>query len=71
MRAQCARQSLAKIPASSVAVAVDDADFIIAEAVNAIFIEQEERVINKELSHAVTLEIKNISSRPSLVGKEE
>ena len=71
MRAQCARQSLAKIPASSVAVAVDDADFIIAEAVNAIFIEQEECVINKKLPHPITLEIENIPARPSFVGEKE
>src|SRR2546427_8325668 len=71
MHAECASQSLTKIPASPVAIAVDDADFIIAEAVNAIFIEQEERVINKKLSHAFTLEIENISSRPGFVGEKE
>src|SRR5204863_426941 len=71
VRAECASQCLAKIPTSAVAVAIDNADFIIAKAVNAIFIEQEESVINKKLPHAITLKIENISSRPGLVGEEE
>src|SRR5438094_2933073 len=71
MHAQSASQRLTKIPASPVAIAVDNADFIIAEAVNAILVEQKERVIDKKLSHAITLEIKNISSRPGLVGEVE
>ena len=71
MRAECASQGLAKIPTSPVAIAIDNADSIIAEAVNAIFIEQEESVINKKLPNTITLEIENISSRPSLVGEEE
>src|SRR5713101_4485256 len=71
MRAECASQCLTKIPAFPIAVAVDNAHFVIAEAVNAIFIEQEERVINKKLSHAVTLEIENIPARPGFVGEEE
>ena len=67
MRAERASQGLTKIPTSPVAIAVDDADFVIAEAVNAIFIEQEKCVINKKLSHPVTLEIENISARPTFV----
>src|SRR5437762_11223568 len=69
--AECASQCLAKIPTSPVAIAVDNTDFNIAEAVNAIFTEQEESVTNKKLPHAITLEIENISSRPGLVGEEE
>src|SRR5436190_21921643 len=71
VRAECASQCLTKIPASPVAIAIDNSDFIIAEAVNAILIEQEESVINKKLPHTITLEIENIYSRPSLVGEEE
>ena len=71
MHAQSASQRLTKIPASPVAIAVDNADFIIAEAVNAIFVEQEKRIINKKLPHATTLEVENISARPSLVGEKE
>src|SRR5437867_8960169 len=71
MRAEGASQSLAKIPASSIAIVVDNADFVIAEAVNAIFIEQEECIVNKELPHAITLEIENISTCPGFVGEKE
>src|SRR6266478_464136 len=71
VRAQCASQRLTKIPTSSVAVAVDDAYFVIAKAVNAILIEKEKRVINKKLPHAFTLEIENIPARPGLVGEKK
>src|SRR5260370_26451354 len=71
MRAECAGQCLAKIPASPVAIAVDDAYFVITEAVNAIFIAQEERVINKKLPYTITLEIANISARPRLLVETE
>ncbi len=67
VRAERASQRLTKIPASPVAVVVDDAYFVIAKAVNAILIEQEKRVVNQKLSHAVTLEIENISARPTFV----
>src|SRR5712691_3352213 len=71
MHAQGASQRLTKIPTSPITIAVDNAYLVIAEAVNAIFIEQEERVINKKLPHPITLEVENISARPSLVGEKE
>src|SRR6266576_4461996 len=71
VRAECASQRQTKIPAFPVAVVVDDAYFVIAEAVSAILIEKEKRVINKKLPHAFTLEIENIPARPGLVGEKE
>ena len=71
VRAQCASQRLTKIPASPVAVVVDDAYFVIAKAVNAILIEKEKRVINKKLPHSLTLEIENIPACPGFVREKE
>ena len=71
MRAKRASERLTKIPASAVAIAVDHTDFVIAEAVNAILVEKEKRVINEKLPDPIILEIKNISARPTFVGEEE
>ena len=71
MRADCGGEVLAEAPAVRRAVVVDDADLVVAEAVDAILVEQELRVLNEEVAHFRFAEVEHEAARVSFVGEVE
>lgn len=52
-------QVLAKRPTVRHTVVVDDADLIVAEAIDAVFVEEEARVLDQEVAHLGLAEIED------------
>jgi hypothetical protein len=62
---------LAEAPAMGRAIVIDDAHLVIAEAVEAIFIEEELGVLDEEIAHLGLAEVEHKPTGMAFVGKIE
>ena len=69
MRAQGRGEILAEAPSVRRAVVVDHADLVVTEAVDAVLVEKELRVLNEEVAHLGFPEVEHQPARVSLVGE--
>ena len=69
MRVQGRVEILAETPAVGRAVVVDDAHLIVAEAIDAVLVEKELRVLDEEVAHLRFAEVEHQSAGMSLVGE--
>ena len=69
MRAQRRGEVLAEAPAVRRAVVIDDADLVVAEAVDAVLVEKELRVLDEEVAHLRFAEVEHQPARMSFVGE--
>src|SRR5688572_32964916 len=69
MGAQRRGEVLAEAPTMWCAVVIDNADLVVPEAVDAVFVEKERRVANEKVAHLRFSEVEHQSARMTLVAE--